>query len=1110
MKKTFTILIAAIAAILLITQPMKVVGQSTSVTNFIQNGSSSTVPANSVLTYNTETGQTGIDWTTSAATTNWEARGHAYNKVATNLTATISGATITSVSFVASNNGNNATAKVYVNNTQMGNDQTISGNNGTYTCTNTNGMTGQIKISLPQSSKTIWIKSITVTYTTGPSVIIADQTVTGNAKDDGTFTVSYSSGFTPTTGTIALCDNAAGTTPFSGDWLYDVSFGSSKTTDFSKINYKTKENTTGSTRDVYMKIAVSDGSKGSAEKIVKVTQKRCYTVTFNGHGGETDTKATSYTQYISNGDATNLMANQFTKDNSIFTKWTTNEDGSGTEYEDEEEVTITADLTLYAQWETKHTITYKANSGGGADIVREYAEGTNVTIETNPFTAPDGMAFVKWTINSNGSGDSYYPGDKINNISANYTLYANWANKCTVTLISNGMTTTVDVPQGVSYTFPTPINVPAGYAYRGYSTKSSDVAAGDVKTSFTPNESIATYYAVFSEGGFVKVTAAPTGTNTWDGDYLIVYEDNTCAFNGGLETLDAAKDTINVTISNSKIAYNSKTASAMFTIASNNSYYTIKSASGKYIGRTSSSNGMDVSAETSYLNSISYSNSAAVIQGRYNNSNTYYLRFNNGTNDMRFRYYSSTSQQAIQLYKLTLTGYYTSVSAPVASNITISTPTTITNGAVLNMGTHSLTNTDPANLIIEDGGQLILPDNATVAATVKKNTSASTAKTTNNWYGIASPVADLTIASFVPIAPEEWNVFRYIERYNYWNEYRADADPEHGCSKFTSLENGRGYLYRSTVANVEFAGTVNAAAVNYTLSCANSNDNLKGINLIGNPFTHDIYKNDVYQSSGTVPAINSDKLAVGYYRIQPDGSLPVQYGYNNPIKSGEAVFVKATEGFELTIANNNNPAASYTPTKSGNDNIMFTVANNQYKDVAYAMFNEGIGLNKIHHYNEDVQMLYINHEGENYAIAMMNNDTKVINLGFEAKYIAKYTLSLKANGDFSYLHLIDKLTGEDVDMLLEGEYSFMASPTDNAERFIVRLEYSEGSESSEVFAYQNGSDIIVNGEGTLQVFDVMGRMVMTQRINGVQTVNVCVQGVYILKLNDKVQKIVVR
>lgn len=55
------------------------------------------------------------------------------------------------------------------------------------------------------------------------------------------------------------------------------------------------------------------------------------------------------------------------------------------------------------------------------------------------------------------------------------------------------------------------------------------------------------------------------------------------------------------------------------------------------------------------------------------------------------------------------------------------------------------------------------------------------------------------------------------------------------------------------------------------------------------------------------------------------------------------------------------------------------------------------------------------------------------------------------------------------------------------------------------------SGSIVSGEGELQVFDGMGHMVMTQHVNGVQTIEKPSQyGVYILKLNEKTQKIVIR
>ena len=82
----------------------------------------------------------------------------------------------------------------------------------------------------------------------------------------------------------------------------------------------------------------------------------------------------------------------------------------------------------------------------------------------------------------------------------------------------------------------------------------------------------------------------------------------------------------------------------------------------------------------------------------------------------------------------------------------------------------------------------------------------------------------------------------------------------------------------------------------------------------------------------------------------------------------------------------------------------------------------------------------------------------------------------------------------------------LALTADRPDRFVISFRSSENS----VFAYQSGNDIVVSGEGELQIFDVMGRNIMNTMINGVQTVNVKSQGVYIFKLNEKTQKVIVR
>ncbi|MBQ2499451.1 MAG: T9SS type A sorting domain-containing protein, partial [Bacteroidales bacterium] len=167
--------------------------------------------------------------------------------------------------------------------------------------------------------------------------------------------------------------------------------------------------------------------------------------------------------------------------------------------------------------------------------------------------------------------------------------------------------------------------------------------------------------------------------------------------------------------------------------------------------------------------------------------------------------------------------------------------------------------------------------------------------------------------------------------------------------------------------------------------------------------------------------------------------------------------------------------------------------------------------------NDEIPMLYIHHNGEDFAIANIGDDVTTFNLNFRAATMGRYTMNVKTDGDFSYLHLIDAVTGEDVDMLIDEEYSFIGAPSDKENRFIVKLDYntSVSSTGSESFAYQNGNDLMVSGEGELQIFDVTGRLVMKQSVNGVGSVSTSSlqTGVYILRLigaDVKTQKIVVK
>lgn len=146
---------------------------------------------------------------------------------------------------------------------------------------------------------------------------------------------------------------------------------------------------------------------------------------------------------------------------------------------------------------------------------------------------------------------------------------------------------------------------------------------------------------------YEKVTTAPSD---WSGEYLIVYEEGSVAFNSSLQTLDAPHNTIEVEMDNGKIKATNAVKASAFTIEETTGGYSIKSTSGNYIGVISNSNGLKQNTDKAYPHNISISEGGDAVIAAVFDGSTMTLRFNSATNDSRFRYYK-TGQKAIQLYK---------------------------------------------------------------------------------------------------------------------------------------------------------------------------------------------------------------------------------------------------------------------------------------------------------------------------------------------------------------------------------------------------------------------------------------------------------------------------
>ena len=388
--------------------------------------------------------------------------------------------------------------------------------------------------------------------------------------------------------------------------------------------------------------------------------------------------------------------------------------------------------------------------------------------------------------------------------------------------------------------------------------------------------------------------------------------------------------------------------------------------------------------------------------------------------------------------------------------------------------------TTNGSITIEEGGQLYC-ETARGEVTVRKEIIGYAGQqTTDNgqqtsWYTIASPLKDVTSTSSVSgllTTESDYDLYRYDEPSHTWQ----NAKPGGGSTNFQTIEPGRGYLYANAEnTTLEFKGNINTEDVNYTLTA--QGEVLNGFHLVGNPYTHDISFNHLSADA---------ELANGYYVLNGEGAWGATLGNEGDvIKVGQGALIKTTSAGTLTISRD---AATTRKNKqdvvdtSKKSTISLTVANANYSDKAFVVFDKGVGLDKINHENENIPLLYIPQDGTDYAIAMMDENVSEIPVSFEAMTMGQYTISLQQeNCDFEELYLLDKETGEKVN-ILEEDYTFMATTADNAERFVLLKDNGQQTTDNSHFAYVSGEDLIISVEGAVQIIDVMGRVIYSNDV----------------------------
>ena len=222
-----------------------------------------------------------------------------------------------------------------------------------------------------------------------------------------------------------------------------------------------------------------------------------YKVVFNANNGVGNMGNQSFTYGISK----KLNTNSFTREGYTFNGWNTKADGSGTKYENGQNVSnLTAvnngTVTLYAQWKIiEYTITY--NLAGGILSNPKITYNVEDTTFTLGKPTKTGYTFTGWT---GSNGNNLQTTVTISKGSTgNKTYNANYkANKYTVTFDSNGGSE--PNPKTVSKEYNTaigqlPTSTKTGYKLKGWFTSKT---SGTEVTSSTLVTKNVTYYAIWT------------------------------------------------------------------------------------------------------------------------------------------------------------------------------------------------------------------------------------------------------------------------------------------------------------------------------------------------------------------------------------------------------------------------------------------------------------------------------------------------------------------------------------------------------------------------------------------------------------------------------------
>jgi hypothetical protein len=427
-------------------------------------------------------------------------------------------------------------------------------------------------------------------------------------------------------------------------------------------------------------------------------------------------------------------------------------------------------------------------------------------------------------------------------------------------------------------------------------------------------------------------------------------------------------------------------------------------------------------------------------------------------------------------------------------------------------------NADASGLVLKSdttGTASLIHNTNNVAATDQRYISGAE----EAWHFLSSPVSDQNIGgSWLPSGTygngTGYDLYLWNEPNSCWI-YKLNTtstinwNTVHPGSDFAI---GRGYLYsvQATNPTKAFVGNLNNGSISYGLASSGGDVNLKGFNLVGNPYPSSI---DWQAASGWT---RSNLVGTGGgYDMWIWNPKANNYGVFNSatgigtnsvtryIAPMQGYFVLASSAGNLGMNNNirvHNSAGNWFKSTGITPGLLSLVVqsetDNSFDEVSllFGYTANQAGATKLFSRVAIAPSLFMPSGSEycsvRYFTSTIDNTTVPVMFkpGRDGNYIFKCNFD---DNEFAIVILEDRLTNYIQNMQAGNTYSFQSSTFDDVSRFVLHFGYGNEAAYNELPAriYTDGIQLIIDltligKESEAFVYDATGRLLLQKTLQG--------------------------